>query len=251
MPGADANRATPLIGTECVKLRATAPIERISEISFYLRFFLSPVKPLRAFRASKRSERGRFAAGNARVGRRIAKQTVTCAIQKGEKPFLKWLKPPSVERQTSQTSEKEVQRMKALLALSDPASVEAMRDALAGTETELEFCPSLAGLRANFGREKGVIVFCQARLPDGTYQDLLNLAASQGSKVPIVLCSDFFDKTTYIEAMSSGAYDYIVFPYRRSEIEWIIGNVLRRVPASKQAHRARQERREEAPAHAS
>ncbi len=141
--------------------------------------------------------------------------------------------------------------MKALLALSDPASVEAMCNAFAGTETELEFFPNLADLRANLGPGKALIVFCQARLPDGTFRDLLKLAASQDSEIPVVVCSDFFDKTSYIEAMSLGAYDYIAFPYRRAEVEWIIGNVLRRIPASKQVHRVKHERREQAHAHAS
>ena len=141
--------------------------------------------------------------------------------------------------------------MKALLALSDPASVEAMCDALAGTNAELDFCPNLSALRANLGRGKSLIVFCQARLPDGTFRDLLKLAASQDTQIPVVVCSDFYDKTTYIEAMSLGAYDYIAFPYRRSEVEWSIGNVLRKIPASKQVRPIKHVRHEEAHAHAS
>lgn len=140
--------------------------------------------------------------------------------------------------------------MKALLALSDPASVEAMCEALAGTEIELQFCANLGDLRANVGREKAEIVFCHAHLPDGTFRDVLKFASTQDSAAPIVVCSDFYDKTTYIEAMSLGAYDYIVFPFRRPEVEWIVGNVARGVPASRRAHQTIAKRREVAHAHA-
>ena len=67
----------------------------------------------------------------------------------------------------------------------------------------------------------------------------------------MVVCSDLYDKTTYIEAMSLGAYDYNAFPYRRAEVEWIIGNVLRKIPASKQVRPIKHVRHEEAHAHAS
>jgi DNA-binding NtrC family response regulator len=129
--------------------------------------------------------------------------------------------------------------MKALLAMSDPASVEALCDALAGTGLDLEFCSTLSDLRATLGREKASVVFCQARLPDGTFRDLFKLSNPGSSEIPVVICTDFFDKTTYLEAMSLGAYDYMAFPYRRPEVEWIMGNVLRKVPVPRQHRRAR------------
>ena len=135
--------------------------------------------------------------------------------------------------------------MKALLALSDPASVEAMCEALAGTEIDLEFCLNLGDLRANVGQGKASMVFCQARLPDGTFRDLLKFANSQETAIPVVVCSDFFDKTTYIEAMSLGAYDYIAFPYRRSEVEWIVGNVFRKVRSGRGAREGGRKTRHE------
>jgi DNA-binding NtrC family response regulator len=122
--------------------------------------------------------------------------------------------------------------MKALLALSDPASVEALCEALAGTEVDLEFYSTLGKLRAALGRDMVSVVFCQARLPDGTFRDLLRLTDRRQSKTAVVVCSDFYDKTTYIEAMSRGAFDYMAFPYRQSEVEWIVGNALRRSSVS-------------------
>jgi FixJ family two-component response regulator len=50
-----------------------------------------------------------------------------------------------------------------------------------------------------------------------------------------VVCADFYDKTAYIEAMSLGAYDYIASPYRQSEVEWIVGNAVRRISSARPA----------------
>jgi DNA-binding NtrC family response regulator len=140
--------------------------------------------------------------------------------------------------------------MKALVALSDPASVEALCEALAGTELDLEFCSTLGDLRATLGREKALVVFCQARLPDGTFRDLFKSSNPSYSETPVIICSDFFDKTTYIEAMSLGAYDYMAFPYRRPEVEWIMGNVLRKVPAPMQQQRVENTNPSQARVHA-
>jgi DNA-binding NtrC family response regulator len=142
-----------------------------------------------------------------------------------------------------QLDEKEVRKMKALLALSDPSSVEALCEALAGTEIDLEFCSTLSDLREVLQQDKVSMVFCQARLPDGTFRDLLRFADPRQSNTAVVVCSDFYDKSTYIEAMSLGAYDYIAFPYRQAEVEWIVGNAMHKGAMTRPKRRSEQERR--------
>lgn len=119
--------------------------------------------------------------------------------------------------------------MKALLAIADPSSVEVLSRTLAGNGLDLEFCTTISDALATISRKKNSIVFCQARLADGSFRDLLRFADRQRSEMPVIVCSDFYDKTTYIEAMSLGAFDYLAFPYRRSEVEWVVGNALRKL----------------------
>jgi DNA-binding NtrC family response regulator len=116
--------------------------------------------------------------------------------------------------------------MKALMVFSDTSRMEGLNQALAGTKMETECCSSLSDLRTRLGRERRALVFCQARLPDGTFRDLLRLTGSPDSKIAVVVCSEFYEKGTYIEAMSMGAFDYVALPYRKSELEWIVGNAL-------------------------
>jgi two-component system, NtrC family, response regulator PilR len=114
--------------------------------------------------------------------------------------------------------------MKALMAFSDSNSLMAACDALADTELEVELCSNLAELRARLDQGRIDLVFCQARLPDGTFRDLLRITDYGDAQTAVVVCSDFYDKGTYIEAMSLGAFDYVAFPFRKTEVEWIVGN---------------------------
>lgn len=119
--------------------------------------------------------------------------------------------------------------MRALLAIADPASVDVLSRTLAGNDLDLEFCTTISDALSVLGRKQTYVVFCQARLSDGSFRDLLRFTDRQHSESPVIVCSDFYDKTTYIEAMSLGAFDYLAFPYRRTEVEWVIGNALRRL----------------------
>jgi DNA-binding NtrC family response regulator len=114
--------------------------------------------------------------------------------------------------------------MKALIAFSDSENMMAVCSALTETDVDLELCSTISDLRAHLKQDRIDLVFCQARFEDGTFRDLLRLVDSFQTGVAVVVCSDFYDKGTYIEAMSLGAFDYLAFPYRKSEVEWVIGN---------------------------
>jgi DNA-binding NtrC family response regulator len=113
---------------------------------------------------------------------------------------------------------------KTLVVIHDPPSVDALSERLAGRGLDLMFCSTISEAVRHLSREKFKAVFSQARLPDGTFREILRLADPHRSHIPVVVCSDFYDKNTYIEAMSLGAFDYIVFPYRGEEVGWILGS---------------------------
>jgi DNA-binding NtrC family response regulator len=74
--------------------------------------------------------------------------------------------------------------------------------------------------------EEAAMAFSQTRFRKGTFREVLRAADGQESRVPVIVCSEFYDRDLYIEAMSLGAFDYLAFPYRREEVEWVVNNAL-------------------------
>lgn len=66
------------------------------------------------------------------------------------------------------------------------------------------------------------LVFCEDCLPEGGYSELLRKTRLNGSRLPIVVSSVSDDPEQYLKAMQSGAYDYVVPPYRASAVELIL-----------------------------
>jgi len=75
-------------------------------------------------------------------------------------------------------------------------------------------------------RRETALAICHASPRDRTYRELLSCLGS-GSKVPVVVCADFYDSRLYLEAMELGAFDYFTYPYYRDGVEWVVGNALR------------------------
>jgi len=75
-------------------------------------------------------------------------------------------------------------------------------------------------------RRETALAICHASPRDGTFRELLG-SLGGGSKVPVVVCADFYDPRLYLEAMELGAFDYFTYPYYRDGVEWVIGNALR------------------------
>jgi DNA-binding NtrC family response regulator len=138
---------------------------------------------------------------------------------------------------------------KTLVVIHDPPSVDALSQRLAGRGLDLIFCSTVSEAVNLLARETVNAVFSQARLPDGTFREILRLADPRRSHIPVVVCSDFYDKNTYIEAMSLGAFDYIAYPFRRQEVDWILRHA--RIKMQEFSAPSRRAARRLSPAHAS
>jgi DNA-binding NtrC family response regulator len=93
----------------------------------------------------------------------------------------------------------------------------------------LESIPSSSVNATNFllAQEDTALVICQASFSDGDFRDVLRVAVRNGSKVPVIVCTDFYDPPFYLEAMELGAFDYLASPYYRDGVEWVVGNALK------------------------
>ena len=86
-------------------------------------------------------------------------------------------------------------------------------------------------------RQRVALVFCDDRLTDGTYRDLLSGPRTCGNAPYLVVTTRTGEWKEYLEAAGLGAFDMIQYPYRPAEIEL---NVLRTMPGNKgqQSYRA-------------
>ena len=66
------------------------------------------------------------------------------------------------------------------------------------------------------------LVFCDRRLPDGAYSDVLAIMRSLSRNVRLVVTSRLADWDEYLEALRYGAFELIVSPCRRSDVVWAL-----------------------------
>lgn len=73
--------------------------------------------------------------------------------------------------------------------------------------------------------QQGVaLVFCDDRLTDGSYRDLLRTLRTWKKEPYVVVTTRIGEWKEYLEALDLGAFDMIQYPYRSSEVEL---NVIR------------------------
>ena len=66
------------------------------------------------------------------------------------------------------------------------------------------------------------LVFCDRRLTDGTYRDVLAVTRSVSRKVRVVVTSRLADWDEYLEALHHGAFDLIASPCQPTDVVWSI-----------------------------
>jgi DNA-binding NtrC family response regulator len=70
-------------------------------------------------------------------------------------------------------------------------------------------------------RRNVTLVFCDRRLPDGTYRDVLRIIRSLDTEVPLVVTSRLADWNEYFEVLQHGAFDLIASPCRPTDAIWV------------------------------
>jgi DNA-binding NtrC family response regulator len=66
------------------------------------------------------------------------------------------------------------------------------------------------------------LVFTDVHLTDGSWEDLLALAAQAPVAVNVIVVAPFVDVPFYIQAIERGAYDFIVPPLEGQELEHVV-----------------------------
>ena len=79
------------------------------------------------------------------------------------------------------------------------------------------------------------VILCSKELPDGGFSDILRQTARTLNRVPVIVFSRLADWERYLNVLRAGAFDYVLYPPIREEIE--------RVDAGKPTQRDRGDRR--------
>ena len=87
---------------------------------------------------------------------------------------------------------------------------------------ETTSCSSLNEARPIMANSGFSLVFCEDRLSDGTYQDLLGSTVRPSKSRFVVLSSSPEIDDKYEEAMRLGAFEMIASPCRKSDVQWIV-----------------------------
>jgi two-component system, NtrC family, response regulator AtoC len=101
---------------------------------------------------------------------------------------------------------------RALVRILEDLGVNAFVSATLAEAKELLFGQSIA------------LVFCDDRLTDGSYRDLLQTLRTWEKTPHVVVTTRIGEWKDYLEAVRLGAFDMIQYPYRSADVEL---NVLR------------------------
>jgi len=116
--------------------------------------------------------------------------------------------------------------LRTLIISSDPQSIQALADILSRCGVEQFVCSTVGKAKVIMAGHPIGLVFCEEHLLDGDYNDILEEAERTATSIPVVVTSRAGDWDSYLNAMRLGANDYIVFPYRRGDVERLVGRAL-------------------------
>lgn len=117
-------------------------------------------------------------------------------------------------------------RTNILLVSGDPETRRMLSEALRLSGAKLTSASSVAEARQLLARERPALVFCERRLADGSFRDVLRTQEVTQTGLPVVVASRLAETEEYLEAMRMGAFDFIAQPYHRGEVEQIVQNAL-------------------------
>ena len=98
---------------------------------------------------------------------------------------------------------------------------------------EVQVCSTIAGakdvIRSKVGASDDfAVLMLDYRLPDGNSLDLLKSLREEGNRTPALIMTSFNDIRTAVNAMQSGAFDYITKPVNPEELLMVLKEALNR-----------------------
>lgn len=124
-------------------------------------------------------------------------------------------------------------RITALLVHDRPEPMGFIRRALECQFIETQSVKSCGEVHQTlWGHRPPPVVLADPRLPDGSWEDVVLLAAEAPVPVNVIVVSEVVDIALYLEAIQRGAFDFIVPPMSLPDFTYVVrsavDNALRR-----------------------
>ena len=94
-----------------------------------------------------------------------------------------------------------------MLAICSTQSRKVVESAIERWSLEVGWCASLQEARRSLRRGTHSLILCEAKLPDGTYQDVMRLLAHKLGRVRVIVMSESDLEECYSEAIEMGVFD--------------------------------------------
>jgi DNA-binding NtrC family response regulator len=115
-------------------------------------------------------------------------------------------------------------RVRALLVYADGEPSQSLDLALQNLKVEVcraRTCQEAWSL-VRVNPEPPDIIFTDARLPDGSWEELLGLARGMGLPPKIIVVARVEDPRFYLQAMEDGAFDFMLPPFESAGLAHVI-----------------------------
>jgi two-component system response regulator PilR (NtrC family) len=119
-----------------------------------------------------------------------------------------------------------------LVAAADAESRRAFTQVLSGLGLKPEFSASVRETQAILSARPVSLVFCEEKLADGGYQDVLRAVKKTAARAPVVVASQSLNWYEYLEALRLGAFEYLDSPLRAIDVEMIVRYAVRLAEAA-------------------
>jgi two-component system, NtrC family, response regulator AtoC len=116
---------------------------------------------------------------------------------------------------------------KTILIIDDEKTIRwSLAEALNASGYETVDADGAAAGIARFREATPDLVLLDMKLPDGSGLDVLKSVKSEDPGVPVIMMTAYAEVETAVEAMKSGAYDFIAKPYSLEKLRVAISNAL-------------------------
>ena len=113
-------------------------------------------------------------------------------------------------------------RFFALLVHERPAPLESLKSALKDLSVETYSVNSCEEAKRLLPQTQPQIVFTDTNLPDGTWADVVEMAENAASPVNVIVVGCNKDIKFYISALERGAYDFVLPPFERQALDYVV-----------------------------
>ena|SRR5579872_2770023 len=79
------------------------------------------------------------------------------------------------------------------------------------------------------------LVFTDTQLPDGTWADILSIAAAAAKPVNVIVVARVVNTRFYVEAIETGAFDFLAPPFNGTDLAYVVKTAMDNAVARRSA----------------